>query len=66
MAAIKEGRKGEWDKKFCRIHLGTYRAVFFLLLSPCITQQAFDTSLKQAFPLRIISGKLCIEVSLNP
>lgn len=66
MAGTKEGRKDEWGKKFCRVHLGNYRPVFFLLLSLYITQQTFDRSLNQAFPLRIISGKLCIEVSLNP
>lgn len=66
MAGTKEKRKDEWNKKFCRLHLGSYRPVFFLLLSLYITQQAFDRSLKQAFPLRIISGKLCIEVGLNP
>ena len=68
MAGTKEGRKDEWDKKFRRTHLASYRPPFFLLVNPYITQQAFDRCLKQAVPLRIISGreKLWIKISLNP
>lgn len=68
MTGTKEGRKDEWDKKFCRIHLASYRPPFLLLVKSYITQQAFDRFLKQAAPLWIISGreKLLIKISLNP
>lgn len=67
-AGTKEERKDEWDKKFHRIHLASYRPPFFLLVNPYITQQAFDRCLKQAVPLWIISEreKLWIKISLNP
>lgn len=57
MAGTKEGRKDEWDKKFCRIHLASYRPPFSLLVNPYIMQQAFDICSMQAIPLRIISGR---------
>jgi len=51
MAGTKEGRKGEWDNKFHRMCLASYRPPCFLLVNPYITQQAFDRCLKQAVPL---------------
>lgn len=68
MSGTEKRRRDEWVKKFLRIHLASYRPSFFHCVSPYVTQHAFDRCLKQAVPLRIVSGrkKLWISIHLNP